>query len=184
MSGNSPLKVEFDASISYDTRGEIVSYYWDFGDRTQGNGKKVAHTYYIYGNHTATLKVTDNDGFSNSTSKRINVVIDRPYPPLNVEITRVVNREHSFYDCFYKIEWSKNPKNNGKYYIVKYRIYRKIRTAGDNTYTLIKEVNNQTFEYEDRSFEYIKDLNLYTYAVSAVDDKNIESALGKPTIIQ
>jgi len=184
MSGNSPLKVEFDASYSYDTSGEIVSYYWDFGDGTQGNGKNVTHTYYFYGNHTATLKVNDDDGYSASTSKKINVIIDKPYPPLNVEVTRVVNRQHSFYDCFYKIEWSKNPKNKGKYYIVKYRIYRKIRTANDNAYTLIKEVNNQTFEYEDRSFEYIKDLNLYTYAVSAVDDKNRESALGKPTIIQ
>jgi len=184
MSGNSPLEVEFDASYSFDNNGEIVSYYWDFGDGTQGNGKKVTHTYYIYGNHTAILKVTDNDAFSNSTSKRINVVIDRPYPPLNVEITRVVNREHSFYDCFYKIEWSKDPKNKGKYYIVKYRIYRKIRTANDNAYALIKEVNNQTFGYEDKSFEYVKDLNLYTYALSSVDDKNRESALEKPTIIQ
>ena len=107
-----------------------------------------------------------------------------PYPPLNVKVTRVRNRGNSLPHCFCRVEWSRNTKNTGRHNIVKYRIYRKLRTASDNTYVLIHEVGYHTFGYDDRSLEDIKELNLYTYAVSAVDDKNRESDLGKPPLTQ
>ena len=97
----------------------------------QSNGKNATHTYYAYGEYTATLKITDDDGLSDSTSDKIKV-IEMPYPPLNVKVTRVTNRGNSFPHCFCRVEWSKNPKNTGRHNIVKYRIYRKIRTASDN----------------------------------------------------
>ena len=121
------------------------------------------------------------DVVTESTSERI-TVMEKPYPPLNIKVTRITNRGNSS-GCFCRVEWRKNPNNQGKHNIVKYRIYRKIRTDNDSAYALIQEVSHHTFRYDDRSLEDIKELNLFTYAVSAVDDKNRESVLGEPTFL-
>ena len=80
--------VTFDASGSGDYDGTIVSYKWDFGDTTTGNGKIVDHTYTAYQSYSATLTVTDNNGRTNSLSKTFTlgdltpptVVITQPQP--------------------------------------------------------------------------------------------------------
>ncbi len=54
--------VDFDASGSYDPNGEIVSYKWDFGDGTTGEGVKVSHSYDKEGYYVITLTVTDDAG--------------------------------------------------------------------------------------------------------------------------
>jgi len=56
--------VTFDASSSYDTDGTIISYEWNFGDGTTGEGMVVNHSYSLEASHTVTLRVTDNDGLS------------------------------------------------------------------------------------------------------------------------
>lgn len=61
-SGDAPLDVAFDASSSSDPDGSIVSYWWDFGDGTQGGGAVVSHRYTNPGGYRATLAVTDDDG--------------------------------------------------------------------------------------------------------------------------
>lgn len=53
-----PLKVAFDGSSSVDPRGEEISYKWDFGDGTGGEGPSVGHGYSKIGTYTATLTVT------------------------------------------------------------------------------------------------------------------------------
>jgi len=53
--------VYFDGSQSYDHDGYIVSYEWDFGDGTFGNGVTTTHVYTIPGNYTVTLMITDDD---------------------------------------------------------------------------------------------------------------------------
>lgn len=58
----------FDASSSTDSDGEIVSYLWDFGDGTEGNGELVEHVYSTTGTFSAVLTVTDSDVASVSTS--------------------------------------------------------------------------------------------------------------------
>jgi parallel beta-helix repeat protein len=60
--------VSFDASSSYDFLGSIDSYYWEFGDGTNGWGKTISHVYDEPGKYEVTLKVTDNDGTTDSTS--------------------------------------------------------------------------------------------------------------------
>ncbi len=54
--------ISFDASGSYDPDGVIVSYFWDFGDGTNGTGPIINHSYSGSGTFTTTLTVTDNDG--------------------------------------------------------------------------------------------------------------------------
>ncbi len=75
---NAGSPVEFNGSASYDPDGTIVSYYWEFGDGTNGTGAAPKHTYSTYRwNGTAylpfivNLTVIDNDGLTNSTSQKV-----------------------------------------------------------------------------------------------------------------
>lgn len=178
--GIAPLQVNFDASASYDSDGKIISYNWIFGDGTAGEGKNASHTYNFGGIFTITLTVIDNDGYTDSTTKSIEV-IDKPFPPINIKIIEVINEGLLISDYINLIEWSKNPENEGKFNIVKYRIYRKKKTPEDSTYIRIAEVGNTTFEFIDAGFSNKSDMRSYIYGVSAIDDKNRESLLGEST---
>jgi len=72
------MPIEFDASDSYDTDGEVVQYLWSFGDGTTGEGMVVEHEYVSQAGGgwkpLVTLTVVDEDGGSGSTSKQITVV--------------------------------------------------------------------------------------------------------------
>jgi PKD repeat protein len=65
--------VTFDASLSGDSDGRIVSYAWNFGDGSQGSGVLVKHAYAVDGSYTVTLTVTDDRGQSASLSKSVSV---------------------------------------------------------------------------------------------------------------
>jgi len=53
---------DFDASISFDPDGSIVSYQWDFGDKTMAKGPEVSHRYQSAGTFDVRLTVMDEDG--------------------------------------------------------------------------------------------------------------------------
>ena len=72
-SGLVPLKVEFNASASIDPDGDIVTYEWDFGDETTGEGQVVTHRYTFGGAFTVSLTVTDNDGKTDTATKELRV---------------------------------------------------------------------------------------------------------------
>jgi PKD repeat protein len=64
-SGLVPLRVDFDATGSYDTDGTIVSYQWDYEGTGVFGTPDTAVTSYTYnttGTYNATVKVTDNLG--------------------------------------------------------------------------------------------------------------------------
>ncbi len=63
----------FSASGSLDPNGSIVSYAWDFGDGTSGSGVSVTHTFAQDGVFTVRLTLTDNDGFSSTTTFALTV---------------------------------------------------------------------------------------------------------------
>jgi len=60
--------ISFNASLSYDPDGSIVSYFWTFGDGTNATGITTTHSYADNGTYTVTLTVIDDDGASNSTN--------------------------------------------------------------------------------------------------------------------
>lgn len=63
-------------STSYDLDGNITLYIWNFGDGNVivTNSSMIEHKYDNIGNYTVTLTVVDDDGLTNSTSKKIVVV--------------------------------------------------------------------------------------------------------------
>jgi len=65
--------VSFNASLSTPNGGTIVSYIWDFGDKTNGTGILTTHTYTSFGYYQVTLTVTDSEGYSDSTSSTLRV---------------------------------------------------------------------------------------------------------------
>lgn len=72
-SGVAPLTVDFDASGSNDSDGNIVSYAWDFGDGSTGSGMTTSHNYAAAGTYTVMLTVTDNDGAIDTDNQNITV---------------------------------------------------------------------------------------------------------------
>jgi len=64
----------FDGSASFDIDGEIISYWWDFGDGENGSGISLSHVYKNPGVYTVTLIVTDEYGNTYSKSTIISVV--------------------------------------------------------------------------------------------------------------
>ena len=73
-SGGTPLTVAFNAAASSVPNGSIVSYTWAYGDGSTGSGVSVIHSYAFEGTYTATLTVTDDQGFSDTMSMLIVVV--------------------------------------------------------------------------------------------------------------
>ncbi|MEI6412396.1 MAG: PKD domain-containing protein, partial [Bacteroidota bacterium] len=62
----------FDASLSHDPDGSIVSYVWNFGDGSpNASGQIVNHTYINTGQFAVSLTVTDNNGVPQTISKTI-----------------------------------------------------------------------------------------------------------------
>lgn len=71
-------RIEFDASESEDSDGEIISYEWDFGDGSRGTGIDPAHIYSAPGDYEVKLRVTDNTGVKNNFHEDyLNVRINR-----------------------------------------------------------------------------------------------------------
>lgn len=64
--------VDFDATASSDD-GKIVTYYWEFGDSTEGKGKKTSHAFILPGTYDVTLWVTDDKDQTSSITRAVTV---------------------------------------------------------------------------------------------------------------
>ena len=74
--GPAPLTVNFDGTASSDPEGRPLSYAWDLngdGTFTDATASTASHTYSTAGTHTASLRVTDDQGASDTDSVTINV---------------------------------------------------------------------------------------------------------------
>ena len=73
--------IEFDATNSYDSDGNIIFYYWDFGDGDTAEGNKVKHSYKFENDlninypliYTSSLIIMDNKGAANGIIHEIKV---------------------------------------------------------------------------------------------------------------
>jgi hypothetical protein len=62
-SGSINEDIFFNASNSFDSEGDIVSYEWDFGDGNSSSGISTIHNYSESGVYTINLTVTDESGY-------------------------------------------------------------------------------------------------------------------------
>jgi len=82
--------VTFDASESYDPNGEIVSYFWDFGDGTNETTTNITviHSFSSKGIYFVNLTVTDNETLFNSIEREIQVgvipCVSFTYEPIEI----------------------------------------------------------------------------------------------------
>lgn len=86
-SGYSPLTVQFDASLSYDSDGEIIRYEWDFGngETADYHYQKTAATQYVTNvayTYVVTLTIVDDDGVEGSTE--VSIMVSPPEPEVNL----------------------------------------------------------------------------------------------------
>jgi len=77
ISNCSGLNCTFDATGSTDLDGTIIYYAWSFGREEGGlegsNRSKVSHGYRTAGMYTVTLLVMDDDGITDTTTRRVPV---------------------------------------------------------------------------------------------------------------
>jgi len=73
-----PFTANFDGTLSYQAKGQIVSYQWNFGDGGAGSGPVIAHTYEEDGIFTARLTVIDEQGLSDSSSLTVSALNPPP----------------------------------------------------------------------------------------------------------
>jgi PKD repeat protein len=78
------LGVAVDATASTDPDGAVVSYAWDFGDTSTGQGATATHTYAAAGTYTVALTVKDNEGATSTISEPVTVA--RPAGPVDVPV--------------------------------------------------------------------------------------------------
>ncbi len=83
LSGDAPLEVSFDASMSSDPDGDPLTFSWSFGDGGAATGPLVTHTYQNAGAFTATLNVSDGQGGSDTASTSIQVNGDDNTAPIS-----------------------------------------------------------------------------------------------------
>lgn len=74
------LQVAFDGSTSTDSDGTVASYAWNYGDGATGTGKTSSHTFATGGTYTVTLKVTDNQGATNTATGTVTVTVPAAQP--------------------------------------------------------------------------------------------------------
>ncbi|MEI2671846.1 MAG: PKD domain-containing protein [Marmoricola sp.] len=79
--GQAPLTVNFNGGGSNDPDGTIVSYLWDFGGGNTSTAKNPTYTFGSQGAKVVTLKVTDDDGATDTASITINVSAQPNVPP-------------------------------------------------------------------------------------------------------
>ncbi|MEM3126707.1 MAG: PKD domain-containing protein [Candidatus Woesearchaeota archaeon] len=72
----------FSGKNSYSTKGEIISYTWDFGDGTSAEGTDVSHSYSKEGTYVVTLVIKDSQGNTAIDTATIEVTTISLQPPV------------------------------------------------------------------------------------------------------
>jgi len=71
--------IVFDAKGSTDAEGDLLDYFWEFGDGEKAQGSRVVHRYANQTRYEAQLIVSDNSGqVGNSSFERFPVVVNKP----------------------------------------------------------------------------------------------------------
>ena len=82
--------VAFDASASSDSDGSLTEFEWDLdGDgQYEATGQSVSHTYAESGEFSVSLRVTDSDGLTDTTSQTVSVTAGNSVPNAAFDISQ------------------------------------------------------------------------------------------------
>ena len=73
------LSFRFDGARTFDSEGDQLRFYWDFGDGRTGQGVTVSHTYASPGKYLARVVIQDDSGqIHNSIVERFTVTVNHP----------------------------------------------------------------------------------------------------------
>ena len=86
--------VTFNASLSSDSNGSIISYEWHYGDGSTGIGKIVKHTYVESRIYYATLTVIDDTGKMASITNKVDLSSVNE-KPIAMFTTRVMKKDYT-----------------------------------------------------------------------------------------
>jgi len=78
-SGEPGVAVAFDGSMSSDPNGDPMTFAWDFGDGSMGDGVAPSHVFSADGSFVITLTVTDNQGAGSTATTTATIAT----PPAN-----------------------------------------------------------------------------------------------------
>jgi chitodextrinase len=180
-------KILFSANDSVDRDGDIVRYFWDFGDGNNASQMYVTHDYIKGGNYTVILIITDNNGKKaiQSITIRVNEI---PKPVIDISLPAYIHEVVYFEanrsvdpDGFiteYKWEFNDGTNDTGtnvtrifstnEWYTVRLTVTD--NTGAKNATSLMFEVQNRTYKitWEESSYEVPHTAsagNNYTYEI-------------------
>ncbi|RCV64106.1 PKD repeat-containing protein [Methanophagales archaeon] len=76
--GTEGVAIAYGGSDSYDPDGSIVAYEWEFGDGSTATGVVPTHTYAQNGTYSVSLKVTDDEGATNTSTTTATIADTEP----------------------------------------------------------------------------------------------------------
>ncbi len=128
--------------------------------------------------HKGNIQITAS-GADNSP-QNINVEFEavmppQPYAPADITINRLSHEGLIIQEYKNKISWKANPRNQGLFDIVKYRIFRKNQYQSNSPLVYVNEVASNVFTYYDGGFSSVQERNKYLYIVVSVDSVGRES---------
>ena len=91
--------ITFSGANSYSTKGEIISYTWDFGDGQSAEGIEVNHAYGEEGTYIVTLIIRDDKGntaIDTATIEITNVLLQSPVAEAGEEKSAKISEAISF----------------------------------------------------------------------------------------
>jgi PKD repeat protein len=99
----------FSANDSFDSDGNIVSYFWDFQDGTHSSDSYTTHIYNAPGDYTVILTVTDDQGATDSDSVNV-TVLNSPQENTTVWIGYILTDKNEYnatemINAFVMIQW-------------------------------------------------------------------------------
>ena len=80
----------YDASLSTDPNGDVLSYSWNFGDGVTATGVNVNHAYVTSGSYT--VQLTINDGESSVVTSKV-ITVTNQAPVANAGADQVVDEK-------------------------------------------------------------------------------------------
>jgi PKD repeat protein len=78
--------LEFDATASSSSEGQISTFDWDFGDGTSASGEKLTHAYQTPGTYQATLRIATNSQGACRTSEYLETIIINAAPTPTIHV--------------------------------------------------------------------------------------------------